>query len=127
MLIRYMLAWAALAVIAIANGILREVTYGRTLPESTAHQLSTLTAIIFSGFFVWWLSRLGPLESGPQAWLVGFIWLVLTVTFEFGFGHFVAGHSWTHLFADYNLLAGRVWLLFLVWVTVMPYIFYKLR
>ena len=46
--------------------------------------------------------------------------------FEFGFGHYVAGHSWSKLFADYSLLTGRVWLLFLAWVTVVPYVIWRL-
>ena len=42
-----------------------------------------------------------------------------------GFGHCVAGHSWSRLLAEYNLSQGRVWLLFLVWSNLMPYAFFK--
>ena len=38
----------------------------------------------------------------------------------------VAGHSWARLLADYNLFAGRVWSLFLVWITVAPYVTWRL-
>ena len=51
------------------------------------------------------------------------VWLGLTVVF--GFGRYVAGHSWNELLADYPLFSGRVWLLFLVWVLVLSYIVYK--
>lgn len=50
------------------------------------------------------------------------MWLTATVVFEFGFGHYVIGHSWDRLLRDYNLLEGRVWLLFLTATTVIPYI-----
>ncbi|MDH3304787.1 MAG: hypothetical protein OEM50_03900 [Gammaproteobacteria bacterium] len=50
----------------------------------------------------------------------------MTIVFELGFGHFVPGRSFSRLVADYNLLQGRVWVLFLVWVAVMPYLFFKL-
>jgi hypothetical protein len=50
----------------------------------------------------------------------------MTVAFEFGFGHYVAGHSWSLLLADYNLLAGRVWSLFLIWITIVPYVTWRL-
>ena len=33
--------------------------------------------------------------------------------FELGFGHWVAGHPWSRLLADYDLLAGRIWVLVL--------------
>ncbi len=48
----------------------------------------------------------------------------MTIAFEFGFGHFVAGHSWGRLLADYNLLTGHVWVLFLLWVLVVPIVVY---
>jgi hypothetical protein len=126
MMVRYLLSWFLLAVIAIANGVLRQGTYGKIVSELTAHQISTLTGIIFTGTLVFWLNRIWPIESAAQAWLIGFIWLVFTVVFEFGFGHFVAGHPWSRLFADYDLLSGRVWSLFLLWILVMPYFFFKL-
>jgi hypothetical protein len=115
-----------LAVAAILNGVLRESTYGKSVSELAAHQISTVTAIILTGIVVWLFHRAWPLESARQAWTVGLLWFVMTIVFEFGFGHFVAGHSFSRLVADYNLLQGRVWALFLVWITVMPYMLFKL-
>jgi hypothetical protein len=125
MLIRHILFWFVLMIVAIGNGVLREVAYGRGMPELMAHQISTVTGIVFTGLAVWIFSRAWPLGSAAQAWLTGISWLLLTVGFEFIFGHYFAGHSWESLFQDYNLLAGRVWVVFLVWVAMMPYIFYK--
>ena len=119
---RYTIAWFALMLVAILNGTLREFAIGKVVPELPAHQISTLTLIIFSGVFVWVLNRIWPIESSAQAWIIGAIWLVMTVLFEFGFGHFVAGHPWSRLVADYNLLAGRVWPLFLVWISICPWL-----
>nr|WP_205596552.1 hypothetical protein [Wenzhouxiangella sp. XN201] len=104
--------------------MLRQYTYGRRLPELVAHQVSTVTAIIFTGLLVWGVSRLWPLESLAQAWWVGVVWLTATVAFEFGFGHYAVGHSWNKLLRDYNVFKGRLWLLVLVWILVMPAIFH---
>ena len=125
-LIRYLLSWFLLAIVAVANGVAREATYGKYVPELWAHQISTVTAILLTGLLVWWLSRLWPIGSPGQAWFIGVCWLLGTITFEFVFGRLVAGHSWAELVADYNLFRGRVWLLFLVWVAVMPYVFFRL-
>lgn len=125
MLVRYLLSWFLLAIVAVANGILREATYGKHVSELSAHQISTGTGILFTGLLVWGLSRFWPIESSAQAWVIGMCWLLATTAFEFGFGHFVAGHSWSKLLADYYFFNGRVWLLFLFWITVMPYVFYK--
>lgn len=126
MILRYSLAWFALVVIAIINGTLREYTYGKMVPELAAHQISTISAALFCGLFVWFVNRALPMESPAQAWMIGVIWLVMTIIFEFGFGHFVAGHPWSRLIADYNLLAGRVWLLFLIWLLILPLLIYHM-
>jgi hypothetical protein len=52
--------------------------------------------------------------------------VVLTVLFEFGFGHFVMGNSWDTLLADYNVLEGRIWVMVLITETVAPYLMGRL-
>jgi hypothetical protein len=126
MIARYLLVWLLLAVVGIANGIVRESTYGKVLSDLAAHQLSTVTAILASGVTVWLVHRVWPIETAAQAWLIGGLWLAATIIFEFGFGHYIVGHTWQRLFADYNLFAGRVWGLFLLWVLVMPYAIFTL-
>lgn len=126
MYVRYALCWFLLAVVAIINGVLRERTYGKSVSDLAAHQISTLTAIVFTGIVVWLFHRAWPLETANQALTIGLLWFVMTILFEFGFGHFVAGHSFSRLFADYKLFQGRVWVLFLVWLAVMPYFFFRL-
>ena len=125
MILRYLAAWFLLSVVAVVNGVLRESTYGRHMSELAAHQVSTLTGILATGVVVGLLSRTWPLESAVQAWIVGGAWLLMTVAFEFGFGRYVAGYSWTRLFADYTLFDGRLWLLFLAWITVLPWMSYR--
>lgn len=125
MMTRYILFWFILMIIGILNGILREMTYGPFLSDLTAHQLSTVTGILFTGLCTWFLWKRRPLESTRQAWIVGTLWFLLTIGFEFGFGHFVMGHPWERLFADYNILNGRVWSIFLVWIWIMPALFFR--
>ena len=122
MFVRYLLFWLLLAVVAIANGVLRQAVYSPFVSALAAHQISTLTGIVFTGALVFWLNRKWPIESAPQAWRIGACWLVMTIAFEFGFGHFVAGHPWPALMADYDLPSGRIWPLFLLWILVLPYV-----
>jgi hypothetical protein len=125
MILRYILAWIPMVFIGILNGILREVTYGKYLSEVRAHQLSTITGILLLGSYIWTLTRLWSFESPQQALTIGLIWLGLTVVFEFSFGHYVAGHSWSRLLSDYNILAGRVWIVVLIWIAIAPLLFYR--
>ncbi|HSN51771.1 MAG TPA: hypothetical protein VLS87_04515 [Woeseiaceae bacterium] len=126
MIARYLFFWLILAVVAIMNGTLRQFVYGPHMPELAAHQLSTVTGILLAGITVWILNRFWPIGSAKEAWIIGACWFLMTVAFEFGFGHYVAGHSWSRLLADYNVLDGRVWSLFLVWIAVLPYVTWRL-
>ncbi len=115
-----------MVLIAIGNGILRELWYGKRVSELAAHQTSTLTAVVLFGLYIWAVIRIWPPDSLRQAYLIGLVWLGLTVAFESLFGHYVAGHTWLRLLHDYNLFAGRVWLIVLIWVTIAPCIFFRI-
>jgi hypothetical protein len=95
--------------------------------ELQAHQVTTVTGVLLFGVYIWVLLRLWRPASTGQAFTIGLVWLGMTVAFEFLFGHYVAKRSWSDLLHDYNLLAGRVWLVVLVWVTLAPYLFYQLQ
>ena len=127
MIFKYILLWFPMTLIAIFNALLRESVYGPFMSELRAHQVSTLTAIIFFGIYVWLISSRWRIESGQQALIIGLIWLGMTVSFEFLFGHYIMGHPWSRLLADYNLLAGRTWSLVLLWTLLLPYVAYWLR
>lgn len=127
MIPRYIIAWIGLAIIGIINGVIREVGYGKFLGELLAHQVSSVTGIVLFGLFTWWLSLRWRMQSSGQAFTIGIIWLALTIAFEFLFGHYVMKHPWSRLLHDYNILEGRVWLLVLVWITIAPYVIYRLR
>jgi hypothetical protein len=124
---KYFLAWIPMVAIAIVNGSIRQAWYGNHTSELAAHQISTLSGVLLFGLYIWAVMRRWRPASSRHAWTVGLLWLGLTITFEFLFGHYVAGHTWERLLADYNLLAGRVWLVALVWVTIAPVVFYRLQ
>jgi hypothetical protein len=127
MLWKYILGWFGLLIVAMINGGLRDALYKSAVGELAAHQISTLTGIILFALVIWWMTRLWRIESSQQAWTIGSLWLAMTVCFEFGFFHFVAGKSWGELFEAYNVLAGRVWVFLLIWVLTAPYVFWRAR
>ena len=120
MLLKYTLSWFGLVLLAILNGGVREHLYKARLGDLAAHQLSTILLLLLMTTYVRLLAAAWPLPSIAEAWAIGVIWLMLTLIFEFGFGRFVAGHSWQHLFAEYNLLAGKIWFLIPLWLLIAP-------
>lgn len=58
---------------------------------------------------------------------MGALWVGLTLAFEFGFFHYVMGHPRSRLLHDYDLRAGRLWVLIPIWIGAAPYVFHRLR
>lgn len=126
-MLKYIIAWIPLVFIAIANGLLREHIIANRVTDLHAHQISTATFLLFFSVYTWFLLSTWRPASTEAAIHIGLIWLGLTVAFEFLFGHYVAGHSWSRLLHDYNIFAGRVWILVPIWVCLAPYVFYQLQ
>ncbi|HRO43879.1 MAG TPA: hypothetical protein PL009_13665 [Flavipsychrobacter sp.] len=124
-MLKYVLAWFPMLLIAMANGVLRESVFKKQMGNLEAHQLSTITLLIFFAAYIWFVIQKFRPVSALQAMMVGGLWLVLTLCFEFGFGLY-RGNSLATLLEDYNLLEGRLWILIPTWVAVAPYIFFKI-
>jgi hypothetical protein len=124
---KYFFAWFGLVVLGLLNAAMRQVVYARYVSELAGHQISTLTLAVLVGLYAWALSGFLKLSSPGEAIGVGLMWMVLTIVFEFALGRYVVGDSWGTLLRAYNLLEGRVWGLFVLWVGVAPYVFYRIE
>jgi hypothetical protein len=125
MKLRYLVGWFVLLAVAMLNGALRESTYGKYVSELSAHQISCVTGILLFAVVIRQYVRRWPPASAREAWRIGLFWMALTVAFEFLFFHYIGGHSWEVLLANYDMSAGRLWPLILLWVAVAPYFFYR--
>ena len=127
MYFKYFNAWFGIVVLGLLNATIRQGVYARYVSELAAHQISTLTFAVLVGLYAWALSGFFKLSSPGEAFGAGIVWMILTIVFEFGLGRYVVGDSWAKLLADYDLLEGRVWGLFILWVGLAPYVFYRLK
>jgi len=124
---KYLWLWFPMLLIAFANGTLREAWIRKHTGELQAHQISTVLLVLLFAVYTWLIVRVWPPESAEHALAIGLLWLLLTLSFEFLFGHYGSGLSWSTLLTEYNLLAGRLWILVPLWVAVAPYLFYRLQ
>ncbi|MGM0770278.1 MAG: hypothetical protein ACQESU_01535 [Halobacteriota archaeon] len=114
--------WVVFVFLAIINGIFRGL-YAPHTGELLAHQISSIifSTVIFGVTYAF-LKYSGVSGNTVRFIYVGLMWVALTVSFEFLFGHFVVGHSWEHLLHDYNFLEGRIWLLVLIVTAISPWL-----
>jgi len=112
LLLRAAAFWLVLAVIGVLNGIFRGLVIQQYVDEYAAHVLSTLaTGLPAFAFAMVLYFRSTREHTARELALIGGLWMIMTVAFEFGFGHYVMGHPWSRLLADYDLLNGRLWIL----------------
>lgn len=114
------MAWLAILVLAIINGAFRQGLLIPRLGERVGHIISTillsLLVLVAAWFLIPWVRPL----TRRDAWLVGILWVVLTLAFEFLAGHYLFRNPWERLLADYNLARGRIWILVLVTTLLAP-------
>lgn len=128
MLARVAAIWLVLLAVAILAAVLREGLLTPRLGAGAAHVVGTLAVVVVFAAIIWASARwVSPTLARSELIAAGVVWLVATVLFEFGFGHYVMGHSWARLLAEYNLLAGRLWVLVTLTLLCMPVIAGELR
>jgi len=127
MFLRYFLAWFGMMIIALVNGGIRDGLYANRVGDLAAHQLSTLILLAVFGAYFWALTSVWPLASAGQAWTIGLMWLVMTLIFEVVLNRLILRNAWTALVYDYNIPAGRLWVLIPLWTLIGPYVCFRLR
>jgi hypothetical protein len=120
MLGRAVAVWFGILVLAFINGALREMAIIPAAGEVVGRALSSLLLSAVVAAITWLtIDWIAPATSG-KAWMVGLLWVTLTLAFEFGAGHYLFGNPWSQLLADYNVLTGRIWVLVLITTLLAP-------
>jgi hypothetical protein len=127
LLARSLAMWFVLLAAMMANGIVRVGVLQPRFGEDVARQLACLSGIaIIVALTTLLVRRLSGLTSARLA-AIGALWLVLTVTFEFGFGRYVSGQSWETLLAEYDIGRGRLWPVVLLTTFLAPWLLGRAR
>ena len=115
--------WVLMAVLAVLNGGFREVVLIPRIGAYPGHLVSTglLVAGILAvaGLF---FTRTGVEYPPTQLAVIGAVWVILTVGFEFLVGA-VEGTPVSITLGQYNVLAGQVWIAVPITLFVAPLLF----
>lgn len=127
LILRTIAVWLIIIIAESLHGTARAILLEPCLGDFMARQVGVLTgsiiifAIAFA--FVRWLRA----EGARQQLEVGFMWLILTVAFEISLGRLVMKYPWERILSDYDLFAGGLMPIGLVWLTLSPIFAAKLR
>ena len=79
--------------------------------------------LIVTCLFVRWINA----PNTKSLLQVGALWVVMTIAFEFTFGHYIFNRSWADLVSDYDLARGGFLAIGMLVVMFSPVIAAKLR
>jgi len=115
-----LVVWLVMLVVAILNAVFRNAMVAPRLGEHAGHLISTATACAAFLVLIWFTLPWIDARGRRDLFLIGVLWVILTVGFEFLAGHYLFGSSWDKLLADYNVFRGRVWVAVLIVLLLGP-------
>jgi len=120
---RAFFTWLLFIPVVFLNATVRELVYKPLIGGLAAHQISTVIgSVAFLTLAYFHLRHYVQGVNKNRLFGIGFMWVLLTILFEFGLGRLVTGASWDKLFYDYNILEGRIWILLLLTLSLTPFI-----
>ena len=121
------LIWFAIALLAIGNGFFREAVLipklGIALALPASGVLLSVIVIVVALLSIRFIGARKPsacIQVGSQ-------WVLMTLAFEFIFGHYVAGKSWSTLLRNFDVTTGDLFSMVLLVTLVSPLVAAKLR
>ena len=119
--------WLVIVIAAIFNGAIREKLLIPFIGSYISLPLSgiTLSALVFIITYVA-IPIFGNVKSGVYL-LVGVFWILLTLAFEYLFGHYVMGTPWHEINQVFTLLNGNLFIIVLIVTALSPWAAARLR
>ena len=121
----YSLLWLGLLALAFVNASIRELFYKYKVSELSAHQISTITGCVIILVYSYFVTRKWPIPSYSDSIKISIIWVSLTIVFEILMVLGFMKKNINFLLETYDISNGQLWLLFLVWLGLLPFIFKK--
>lgn len=119
--------WFLIAVLAVANGFLRDVVIAPVFGMEYALPLSGVTLsliIMLVSFYA--VSWLGP-GSDLYYLGIGTIWVMMTLGFEYGTGYFLLGLSFQEISQVFDLAGGNLFAIVLLVTLLAPMFLARIR
>ena len=119
--------WMIIALLAILNGIFRESILVTNLGQNTALSMSGIMLCMIV-FIVTYISF--PLFGKHHAltyFFIGLQWVIMTLLFEFLFGHYVMGKPWSSIFQVFNIMRGNLFIIVLIVSLFSPLLVAKIK
>jgi len=124
---RAIAVWLLVMAVEFVHGTLRWIFLRPRVGDLRSGQIGVLTGSVLFLLIVYFCEPWMTLRGFADCLRVGLLWVVLTVVFEWNFGHYVIGRSWESLAAEYNLSHGGLMPVGLAIFAMTPWMAWRLR
>lgn len=118
--------WVFIAVAESIHGILRRIFILPVLGDLRAHQVGMLVGCLIIFAVAWFCIRWIDARTFSEQLKVGAFWMVLMAIFEMSLG-LAFGYSQERIFADYNVVEGRLMIFGMMFMLFAPALAAKAR
>jgi len=114
--------WVLLAATAVLNGRVRETLLAPLLGRGPALPASGILLAVLVPLVTWIsLPLLGRVRRSAAYLAVGLSWVLLTLAFEYLFGHYAAGRPWAEIHRVFDVTGGNLFPLVLLAEALSPW------
>lgn len=119
--------WVVMVILAIANGAFRDGVLVPQLGHDLALPISglSLAALIFIATYMTF-PLIGK-NTMSVYYMIGIQWVLMTLAFEFLFGHYVLGKPWSEIVQVFDLMSGNLLIMVLIVTLLAPYLVARLK
>ena len=126
-LLRGLLVWLVIVFAESVHGTLRQLYLAPLIGDFPARRIAFFTGMLLIFLVAVLLIRWIAAPTGKALFIVGSIWAVLTLAFEFGLGYFVLGFPGERMLEDYDVTRGGLMGFGIVYMVFVPYLAARLR
>jgi len=113
--------WLLMMIVAITNGLVRDSLLVPLLGQQLALPVSGISLSVLEFLVACLCAPYFGRNTASTFIAIGIQWVLMTLVFEFGFGHYVLGKSWHVLLQVFNVSRGDLFVLVLLTSLVSPY------
>ncbi|HSK70654.1 MAG TPA: hypothetical protein VK892_03080 [Pyrinomonadaceae bacterium] len=126
-LLRGFLVWLVIVFAESVHGTLRQMFLAPIVGDFTARRIAffvgMLLIFLIACLFIRWIRA----ENAKQLLVIGLMWAILTLLFEFGLGIFVLNYSRERMLEDYDVSRGGLMGFGLLFMVFAPFLAARLR
>ena len=126
-LFRAFLVWLVIVVAESIHGTLRQIFLAPFVGDFPARRIAFFVGMLLIFLIAYFCIRWIRATTTKRLLIVGLMWAILTVLFEFGLGIYILNYSRERMMEDYDVSRGGLMAFGIVFMVFAPYLAAKLR